>query len=100
MSLVSSGPMPAVGSSSSSTSGSETSAIAISSARCWPCARNFADLIALGDQPDGFERRIGSGIEFGEAERGYARCCSGTVSACAATRTFSCTVRSGKMFVI
>ena len=89
--VVSSGDMPAVGSSISSSTGSLASAIAISSARCCPCARSPAMRSRTAASPtrssSASARSISAVIR--ERRRSSAK---RVARICAATRTFSCAV--------
>ena len=70
MTRVSSGLMPAVGSSSSSSRGRLASAIPISSARCSPCASVLAVRSRDLPQPDQRQQFIGLLDQFAHAGRG------------------------------
>ncbi len=89
---LSSGPMPASGSSRSSTEGPPASAIAISRPRSWPWLRVAAVRPATGPSPTRSRaasaacRRAGSAAARRKARR------PGVSRACAASRTFSSTV--------
>ena len=89
---LSSPPMPASGSSSSSTRGCPASATAISSRRSWPWRSVAAMRPAASARPTRSSTLTAACSDTGSSAAGRSRCRRGTSTACAARRTFSSTV--------